>query len=95
MQEQINELTVQNSELRMAVATQVEMTVNEDHDQDDKDASRRSDLVGKFCLFVCYLATAVMLESMDVILELCSSVGYHVFNISLNMDYFQKHNSRS
>ncbi|GFS43430.1 golgin subfamily A member 2 [Nephila pilipes] len=41
-QEQINILTDQNSELRMALATQ---SVNEENQKEDKDASKRNDLV--------------------------------------------------
>lgn len=48
LQEQISELTVQNSELRMAVATQAEVTMSDECQKEDKDTSKRNDLVNMF-----------------------------------------------
>ncbi|XP_054713090.1 golgin subfamily A member 2-like, partial [Uloborus diversus] len=44
-QEQINSLVQQNSELRMAIATQAEVAVSDENQKEDKDASKRNDLV--------------------------------------------------
>ncbi|XP_035210759.1 golgin subfamily A member 2-like isoform X2 [Stegodyphus dumicola] len=44
-QEQINSLVSQNSELRMAIATQAEVTVSDENAKEDRDATKRNDLV--------------------------------------------------
>ncbi|XP_042898392.1 golgin subfamily A member 2 isoform X2 [Parasteatoda tepidariorum] len=44
-QEQINALTSQNSDLRMALAKQAEITVDDENQREDKDSSKRNDLV--------------------------------------------------
>ncbi|KFM76592.1 Golgin subfamily A member 2, partial [Stegodyphus mimosarum] len=44
-QEQINSLVSQNSELRMAIATQAEVTVSDESAKEDRDATKRNDLV--------------------------------------------------
>lgn len=51
-QEQINSLLSQNSELRMAIATQSEVTATDGNQNEDKDASKRNDLVASLSVSV-------------------------------------------